>query len=136
VSVGPLRARILGHFAPLVRDCVIAGLDRDDVGMLVFPDFDACRKLCGDLASGASAVNIVAHESVQRAFTLLLRSFAASSTGSSNCIARAILMTEPPSLDAGEITDKGSLNHRVILERRAELVVEMYADGLGRVIRL
>jgi feruloyl-CoA synthase len=136
VSVGPLRARILGHFAPLLRDCVIAGLDRDDVGMLVFPDFDACRKLCGDLASGASTAKIVAHESVRKAFTLLLRSFAARSTGSSNCIARAVLMTEPPSLDAGEITDKGSLNQRVILERRGELVVEMYADGLGRVIRL
>ena len=52
VSVGPLRAAFIAHFAPLVRDVVLAGADRDEVTALVFPDLDACRKLAPDLAAG------------------------------------------------------------------------------------
>jgi feruloyl-CoA synthase len=129
VSVGPLRARILGHFSPLLRDCVIAGIDRDDAGMLVFPDVEACRKLCAGLPNGASLAEILSNEAVREAFRERLVSFAASSTGSSNCIARAIVLEEPPSLDGGEITDKGSLNQRAVLDRRAALVEEMYVEG-------
>jgi len=51
------------------------------------------------------------------------------STGSSNRIARAIVLDEPPSLDAGEMTDKGSINQRAVLRRRAALVQELYTDS-------
>jgi feruloyl-CoA synthase len=137
VSVGPLRARILSHFSPLLRDSVIAGIDRDEIGMLVFPDIRACRVLCRDLSDSAGIEEILGNPSVRAAFQTLLESFAATSTGSSNCVARAMLMGEPPSLDGGEITDKGSLNQRAVLEQRAALVEEMYAaGGTGRVIRL
>ena len=128
VSVGPLRARILNHFAPFLRDCVITGHDRDDVGMLVFPDLDACRKLCPDLSDGTVTDKIIRSEAVRAAFRSLLRSFANSSTGSSNCVNRAILLEEPPSLDAGEITEKGSLNQRAVLERRSALVEQLYSE--------
>jgi feruloyl-CoA synthase len=127
VSVGPLRARILGHFSPFLRDCVIAGHDRDHVGMLVFPDVEACRVLCRDLAEGATPAAILRSDSVRASFRALLESFAEASTGSSNCVTRAILMEEPPSLDAGEITDKGSLNQRAVLDHRTALVEEMYS---------
>jgi feruloyl-CoA synthase len=137
VSVGPLRARILNHFAPLLRDCVITGHDRDDVGMMVFADLDACRALCPDLADGGSAAEVLRSDGVRASFRSLLESFAATSTGSSSFVARAMLMHEPPSLDAGEITDKGSLNQRVVLDRRAALVEELYsAAEMPQIIRV
>jgi feruloyl-CoA synthase len=127
VSVGPLRARILGHFAPLVRDAVITGLDRDDLGAIIFPDLDSCRALAPELPKNTPPAKIVRHSAVQARFQELLESFAAESTGSSNRIVRAALAEEPPSLDAGEITDKGSFNQRAVLERRAQLVEQLYA---------
>ena len=110
VRVGALRARLIEHFAPLVRDVVIAGEGRDEVGALVFP------------AGRASAEEYAAR----------LKSF--ESTGSSNRIARLMLLEEPPSLDAGEMTDKGSINQRAVLSRRAALVEELYSNS-DRVLR-
>jgi feruloyl-CoA synthase len=104
VRVGELRARLIEHFAPLVRDVVVAGEGRDEVGALLFP------------AGNASAADLLAR----------LRSF--SSTGSSNRVARALVLEEPPSLDAGEMTDKGSINQRAVLKRRSALVDELYAN--------
>ena len=106
VHVGPLRARFLEHFAPLVRDVVIAGEGRADVGALIFP----------------------AEPTTPAALHERLQSFAAQATGSSNRIARAMVLEEAPSLDSGEMTDKGSLNQRAVLARRAALVEELYRD--------
>jgi len=127
VNVGPLRAATISHFAPYVRDVVIAGADRDFIAVLVFPDFDACRRLSPELKDAAPAT-IVAHDSVRREFAFLLERFARAATGSSNRVVRAILLDTPPSLDAGEATDKGSINKRMVLRHRAALVEELYAD--------
>ncbi len=127
VSAGPLRARILAHFAPFVRDAVLGGLDRDYISAIIFADLDACRSLAPELPKGASPEEIVSHPAVRGRFHSLLKSFAAQSTGSSTRLARAVLAEEPPSPDAGEITDKGSFNQRAVLERRAGLVEELYA---------
>jgi feruloyl-CoA synthase len=145
VSVGPLRARILSFFAPFVRDVVITGHDRDDVGMMIFADVGACCALCsaGSLRasadSGSATLDVLRHEAVRERFRDLLAAFAAEATGSSNRVSRAILLEEPPSLDAREITDKGSLNQRAVLEHRAELVEELYgsrdSDLILRVVR-
>jgi feruloyl-CoA synthase len=129
VSVGPLRARIITHFAPYVRDAVIAGHDRDEVGMLAVPDVDACRSLCPDLPSGAPVSAVLGHAGVHGRLGALLATFAAGSTGSSTRLVRAILLEDPPSLDAGEVTDKGSLNQRAILDRRRSLVDDLYAEA-------
>jgi feruloyl-CoA synthase len=128
VSVGPLRSRILAEFAPYVRDVVITGHDRDDVGMIIFADPDACRALHPETQQSAAATEILRHPSVQDHFRILLERFAANATGSSNRVVRAIFADEPPSLDAGEITDKGSLNQRAVLDRRTALVEELYAS--------
>lgn len=127
VSVGPLRAKMIAHFAPLLRDAVIAGLDRDYLAAILFVDADACRALAPELPKHAPLAEIVAHQAVRGRFHALLESLAQQSTGSSNRIARAALAAEPPSLDAGEITDKGSFNQRVVLDRRAALLEELYA---------
>lgn len=111
VSVGPLRTALLLHCAPYLRDAVIAGHDRNELTAILFPDPD--------------------HAATQETLTQLLTTFAAQSTGSSNRIARALLATEPPSPDHGEITDKGSLNQSAILRRRAHLVERLYQDPPG-----
>jgi feruloyl-CoA synthase len=126
VSVGPLRATFIAHCAPFVKDVVIAGADRDFISALIFPDLDACRRLAPDLAN-AGAAAIVKHDSVRREFRFLLESLAKAATGSSNRLARALLLDTPPSLDVGEATDKGSINQRMVLRHRTALVQELYA---------
>jgi feruloyl-CoA synthase len=127
VSVGPLRARIVQHFAPLVRDAVITGESRDEVGMLAFPDLDGCRALCPDLPADAAAAEVLRHAAVRARMFERLAAFAGTATGSANRVSRVLFLDEPPSLDAGEITDKGSLNQRAILERRAAAVAALYS---------
>jgi feruloyl-CoA synthase len=128
VSVGPLRAAFIAHFAPLVRDVVPAGADRDEVTALVFPDLDACRKLTPDLNADVPAQALLADQRVTAAFARLLDSFVAASTGTSSRVTRAVLLTDPPSLDIGETTDKGSINQRTVLAHRSALVEDLYAD--------
>ncbi len=127
VSVGPLRAAFIAHFAPLVRDAVFAGADCDDVTALVFPDLDACKKLAPGLAPDAAAQSLLADARVAAEFARLLDSFVAASTGTSNRVLRMILLAEPPSLDIGEMTDKGSINQRAVLAHRKALVDDLYA---------
>ncbi len=126
VSVGSLRAQFVDHCAPLVRDAVIAGADRDDVAVLVFPDLEACRKLSA-VPADAPASAVLGAAPVRDEFRRRMTSLASRSTGGSTRICRALLMEEPPSLDAGEATDKGSINQRAVLTRRAALVEELYA---------
>ena len=128
VSVGPLRGAFIAHFAPLVRDVVLAGADRDDITALVFPDADACRGLAPDLAADASVAALLADRRVRAEFARLLDTLLQASSGTSSRICRAILLAELPSLDIGEMTDKGSINQRAVLANRASLVEELYAD--------
>ena len=126
VSVGPLRARLIAACAPLVRDVVIAGINRDEVSALVILDLDGCRIVnpalaAGDLAAAASDFLI------REAFRERLAKFLATSTGSSTRIARAILIDTPLSIDRGEVTDKGSINQRAVLDHRSRLIEELYS---------
>jgi feruloyl-CoA synthase len=127
VSVGPLRAAFMAHFAPLVRDVVLAGADRDEVTALIFPDLDACRKIAARLPADAPTRLLLADQSVVEAFARLVDTFAAASTGTSSRVTRAVLLAEPPSLDIGEMTDKGSINQRAVLAHRSSIVEELYA---------
>ena len=113
VSMGPLRAKFIHHCSPYAQDVVIAGHERDYVSALIFPALDSCK--------GMTSAEMRAK------FGSLLREMVAGSTGSSNRIARAMLMEEPPSIDKHEMTDKGSLNQAAILKNRAELVEEIYS---------
>jgi feruloyl-CoA synthase len=130
VHVGPLRAKVVAHFAPSVRDAVITGEGRDEVGMLAVPDVDGCRALARDLPPDAPLAAIVAHPAVRASLAERLASFATAATGSATRVVRAILLDEPLSLDAGELTDKGSVNQRAVLQRRVGLIRDLYADPL------
>ena len=127
VSVGPLRLKFIAHHAPYVTDVVVAGHDRDDAAALVVPNLSACRELSG-LDGDASVAEVLGCERVRTTFASLLSAFNKAAGGSSGRLARLILMDDPPSLDTGEMTDKGSINQRAVLSHRASLVEELYAD--------
>ena len=128
VSVGPLRMAFITQCAPLVRDVVLAGPDRDELAALIIPDVEACRKLAANLPPDATAAAVLAHPQVRTAFERCLDELSDPSRGTSARIGRTILLAEPPSLDVGEVTDKGSINQRAVLAHRAALVEELYAD--------
>jgi feruloyl-CoA synthase len=112
VSVGPLRIALLAQLAPMVRDLVICGQDQDYLAILMIPD-------AGVAVDDASVrANLLAR----------LEAFAAAHPGSSTHVRRAIFLDRPPSIDAGEITDKGSLNNAVIREQRRAFVEQLYSS--------
>lgn len=127
VNVSGVRLGAISACAPLVRDIVLTGLDRNHIGALIFPALDACRNVAGH-ESGGDAEVVVAHPAVRAAFQARLDALASKATGSANHIARAILLTTPPSIDAGEVTDKGSINQRAVMAARAGLAEDLYAE--------
>jgi feruloyl-CoA synthase len=131
VSVGPLRAKFVAHCAPYVTDVVVAGHDRDDAAALVIPNVMACRELADAPGGEAGVAEVLACERVRTKFQRLLQTFNEAAGGSSGRFARLILMDDPPSLDTGEMTDKGSVNQRAVLTRRAAWVDELYAPSLS-----
>jgi feruloyl-CoA synthase len=130
VSFGPLRSRILAAAAGYAQDVVITGHDREFAGALLFPNLAMCRELAG-MAGETPARDVVMAPPVVRHFQDILAGLAREATGSSTFVARAILLDEPPSLDAREITDKGSLNQKAVLQHRSALVDEIYATPVS-----
>jgi feruloyl-CoA synthase len=128
VRVGPLRARLLAALGDLVQDVAIAGPDRDYVGALLFPNVDACRALCGVEGRDCSVADLVRHEAVRTRIRSVLEEIATSGVGLSTCVARAMVMVQPPSIDAHESTEKGSINQKAVLANRATLVDMLYAS--------
>ncbi len=126
VNVGQLRTGFINHFGDVVRDVVVTGLDREFVGALVIPDLGACRMLAKGLPAHASPEVVLADQRVRDQFAERLASLARGSTGSSTLVRRILLLAEPPSIDRGEMTDKGSINQRAMLRHRADLVEELY----------
>ena len=128
VSVGPLRTAALIEGAPHVLDVVITGHDRDQVGLLIFPRLDSCRALAG-LPAQACARDVLDSEPVRGFFAGMLDRLQGQATGSASHIARALLLADPPSIDSGEMTDKGSINQRAVLRERGDVIEMMYAGG-------
>lgn len=127
VSVGPLRARVILEGAPVVQDVVVTGPDRQCLGLLVFLNPSASRELAR-LPESASYEDIAGSSAMREWLRELLVRLNREATGLASHIAWACLIKEAPSLDAGEITDKGSINQRAVLSRRAELIDELYDE--------
>lgn len=120
VNVGMLRVRVVSALAPWVQDVVVTGHDRDQIGVLIFPTPAALAQPADVLAGHVATA---------------LRALAAEGGGSSQLPTRALVLAEPPNADAGEITDKGYINQRAVLARRAAEVERLYAGADGVVVR-
>jgi feruloyl-CoA synthase len=126
VHVGAMRTRAISALAPIAQDIVITGHDRDEIGFLIFPSLAGCRSLCPDVPVDTSPSHFFCDERVRRRVRQGLQALQAEGGGSSTYATRALLLAEPPQIDAGEITDKGYLNQRIVLERRAQAVAQLY----------
>jgi feruloyl-CoA synthase len=135
VAAGALRLSALFLLGPLAKDVVIAGEGRNDVRMLIFPDWAACAQAAG-LDPARSAAELAAHDSVKALFRGPLAEIAAKGSGNSNRIVAAMLVPEAPSAAGGELTEKGTINGRRLLRNRPELLEALYAEaGEERVMR-
>ena len=133
VSVGPLRSTIIAAATPFVHDAVITGINLKEVGALIFPT-PAVRKL-GGLPSDAPLKDVLESAPVQHHFQNVVDHLAAMATSSSTRVASLHLMHEPPSIDSGELTDKGSINQRAVLTHRQALVNALHDGTLPFIIQ-
>ena len=137
VNVGSLRTKIIAHFAPFVRDAVITGHDRDDLGAILILDPDGCRGRFSDIAAGVAPADLAKHSGVRSALAERLAEFARTATGSSTRLVRIAVLDDVPSIDKGEVTDKGSINQRALLGQRKHIVEALYDErGHPQVIAL
>ncbi|HCP76320.1 MAG TPA: feruloyl-CoA synthase, partial [Pusillimonas sp.] len=130
VSVGNVRVKGLEYLAPVAQDIVVTGHDRDAIGFLVFPNFAACRQIAG-LGEDTPVNEVIAHpkvvDTVRQGLARLKNEHPASSTHAQT----ALLLDSPPSVDDGEITDKGYTNQRAVLQRREMKVEALYETEPG-----
>jgi feruloyl-CoA synthase len=133
VSVGPLRAKVIAAGAPYIQDVVLTGLNMKEVGAMVFPT-PLVRGLSG-LPAEASMHDVLNSAPVLAHFQRVVTELAKTSTGSASRIARLCLLADPPTIDRGEVTDKGSINQRAVLAHRAETVDRLHADTLHAILK-
>lgn len=134
VSVGPMRSRVIALGAPCVQDAVVTGLNQDDIGLMILPRLDECRALAG-LPSGSPAQLVLRHPAVRKHFQTLINRLWSEGTGSATRVARAVVLEDLPSIDKGEVTDKGSINQRAMLTHRADTVKALYEPHMeGRLL--
>jgi feruloyl-CoA synthase len=128
VRVGAVRARLLAALGDIAQDVVITGHERDCVGALIFPN----RRACGAIAAANGLLpgsHDLQHPAVRQTFVDRLTAYNQTSIGSSTIVRRALLLDTPPSFEHAEITDKGSINQRGVIARRAALVEALYASA-------
>ncbi|MBV6408488.1 MAG: 2-succinylbenzoate--CoA ligase [Rhodocyclaceae bacterium] len=128
VHVGAIRVKALAALAPVAQDIVVTGHDCEEAGFLVFANPPGCRALSPDLPADAPLDRVLADPRVVAHVRAGMAKLKEEGGGSSTYAARALLMAEPPSIDANEITDKGYINQRAVLARRAALVERLYAE--------
>ena len=134
VSVGPLRNRAVLEGSPYVQDLVVAAPDRECLGALVFPRLYECRRLAG-LAAEASDAQVLASAPVRQWFGDWLQRLNRDASGNASRLEWIALQVEPASIDRGEITDKGSINQRAVLQWRAEQVEDLYRGREPSILR-
>jgi feruloyl-CoA synthase len=135
VSAGKLRLNALDVLRPLANEVVIAGADRTDVRMLIFPDWEACADAVGADRATPPA-QLASNKALRAVFQERLAEIASTGTGSSNRIVAAILVEAPPSAAAGELTEKGTVNSRALQRNRPGLLDALFGETDERVLRI
>ncbi|HKU98568.1 MAG TPA: AMP-binding protein, partial [Vineibacter sp.] len=131
VHVGALRVAAIAAAAPVIQDCVVTGQDRSDIGLLIFPNPAGCAALCPEAGAGAPLADLIGSPAVRDRIQSGLAAHNRAHVGSSTRIARALVLAMPPGIDANEITDKGYINQRAVLEHRAAAVARLHAETPG-----
>ncbi len=126
VNSGGLRLAALSAASPVLQDVVVAGHDREFVSLLAWPNLNGCRAFLEDESLDLEAV--AASAKVREHIRETLEAYNKANPGSSTRIARLLLLTAPAAIDANEITDKGYINQRAVLEHRTAEVSRLYAD--------
>jgi feruloyl-CoA synthase len=135
VAAGKVRLDALDALRPLANEVVVCGADRDDVRILVFPDWEVCAATLG-LDRAAKPAQIASHQALRAIFHERLAKLYAAGTGSSNRIVAALLVEVPPSSAAGELTEKGTVSSRALLRNRPELIEALFGERDERVLRI
>ena len=133
VSAGTLRAKFISAFAPFVQDVVLCGTNRGYISALIFPDWAHCKAILPHDLQETNA-EVIAHSAVRDAFKQKLVEFSNNSTGSSTVVRRILLQATAPSIDAHEITDKGSLNQRAVQAHREDQIALLYQEPLADLV--
>jgi len=134
VSTGMVRVAAISACTAIIQDAVVTGHDRDQIGLLIIPNLAGIAKLV-DGSPEDALVDLLSHESVWQTLRDELAAYNRSNPASSKRVARVLFLAEPLNIDAGEITDKGYVNQRAVLERRQALVQQLYSEDAA-VIRI
>lgn len=128
VHVGALRVAAIAAAAPVIQDCVVTGHDRDEIGLLVFANPFGCAGLCPDANPDMTLPDLIARPEVRHRIAEGIAAHNRAHAGSSTRIARVLLLPTPPGIDANEITDKGYVNQRAVLQHRAAEIATLHAE--------
>ena len=136
VHAGELRLKAIDAGWPVIADAVLTGHDREEIGLLIFPNAGGCASLVEDASGDLPLPELVARPEVREALRDGLKKHNAENGANSRRFAYALILTEPPSIDANEITDKGYVNQRAVLDNRPDQVARIYAGGDADVIKI
>ncbi|MBT5430203.1 MAG: feruloyl-CoA synthase [Rhodospirillaceae bacterium] len=134
VSVGNIRTDILAKIDRVAQDIVIAGHNREEIGILIFPNINSCKKLCGPISEETSNEEILRHKNVINELLVGLNDYNLKNKSTSRKVARALFLVDPPDIDSNEITDKGYINQRAVLEGRSNYVSKLFGSGVDIII--
>ncbi|MBL6864174.1 MAG: feruloyl-CoA synthase [Rhodospirillales bacterium] len=134
VSVGNIRTDILAKIDRVAQDIVIAGHDRQEIGILIFPNINSCKKLCRPISEETSNEEILRHKNVINELLVGLNDYNLKNKSTSRKVARALFLVDPPDIDSNEITDKGYINQRAVLEGRSNYVSKLFDSGVDIII--
>lgn len=133
VSAGAVRVSVVNEARPIVQDVVVAGSGRAEIGLLVFANHQACRELLGGDADQLGAAAIANHPKVRASVASAIQSYNGTGRGTSSRIARFLILPDTPKIEDYEITDKGYINQRAVLDARSESVDHLFANDAFKV---